>query len=166
MNLALVASAIRDRIRADTGTGGLFNTSTGLLHNTDHPTYGTGLEERTFPYILFDIEDTQADEFDADTTTATVRIHIVDAREQGIGRCVTILSRLYGDGVSQANNEPSYGIHRHPLVVTQQTGLLNWRACGVMFRRSGSTQHDAECFVFEEVYEVRLSADDAGVSPK
>lgn len=164
MNLARLASAIRDRIRADTGTGGLFNVTTGILRNSD-VLYGTGQVERVFPYVTFDVEATQADGFGHDHMLVTVTLHIVDDRNNGIGNCATIIDRVYGDAVTQPSDVPSFGLHRHPLTLTSETNYPDWKVGGVMYRRSSATRHDAECYVFEEVYEFHMSADAATPPP-
>ena len=41
---------------------------------------------------------------------------------EGPAAALLILDRLHGDAVFQANNVPTYGLHRHQLVITGGTG--------------------------------------------
>ena len=113
---------------ADTGTGGLFNGGSyaagGVITGFG---WGTGTPG-TFapPYVVMRLSHAIDDATNADTQNVTVQFRILDAAASGDVNIRKIQSRLYGDAVLQAGRIPTFGFHRHVLVL----GTNDWNAAG------------------------------------
>ncbi len=110
--------AIITRLKADTGTGGLYAGSTwasfiagGIYSNWGLPS------QFTTPYGVLEIS-LQADHtFPSDSFKALCSIAVFDNTRTGVNSVAKVLKRLHGDAVLQTGRVPSYGLHRHPLVL-------------------------------------------------
>jgi hypothetical protein len=154
-NLASLLRAIMDRAEGDTGSGGLFRSSTPLITGI----YASrGSQTLSFPYITVDTFDTEDDTFQTDAVTTTITFHVwIDATASAldpVDRASKILARLRGDAVKQNNRVPSYGFHR--WVPQVESGTMEW-ACSPMTRRGGTTAHEKDVYHFIEEYQVRQS---------
>lgn len=113
-----VELAILTRIKADTGTGGLYAGSAwasmiagGIYSNWGLPS------EFTTPYGVLEI-NLQADHtFPSDQFDVFCTIAVFDNTRTGVNNIAKTFKRLYGDAVLQAGRVPSYGLHRHSLAL-------------------------------------------------
>lgn len=156
MNLVALWTAIRARAVADTGTGGLFNVATPLVTGIYNTVAPPGLES-SYPYIIFNVANLeQRDAFNVDIVDVTVRFTVINLIEQsttsGMAECAAIIDRLYGDGIDRTDRIPTYGFHRHKLVIASG----DWVA-DTMRRTSQAQQHDVDHYEFIEEYRLLLS---------
>jgi hypothetical protein len=121
MILTSIYKAIFDRLKADTGTGGLYNGGNWKIISGAYSVYGTPAA-MVFPYLLVSVRLEQdhsltADEFNA-TATFTVYDQVQDAVAGDFGTNISsVLDRLHGNAILQAGRVPTYGFHRHLLVL-------------------------------------------------
>lgn len=121
MILTSIYKAIFDRLKADTGTGGLYNGGNWKIISGAYSVYGTPAAI-AFPYLLVSVRMEQdhsltADEFNA-TATFTVYDQVQDAVAGDFGTNISsVLDRLHGNAILQAGRVPTYGFHRHLLVL-------------------------------------------------
>jgi hypothetical protein len=121
MILTSIYKAIFDRLKADTGTGGLYNGGNWKIISGAYSVYGTPAA-MVFPYLLVSVRLEQdhsltADEFNA-TATFTVYDQVQDAVAGDFGTNISsVLDRLHGNAILQAGRIPTYGFHRHLLVL-------------------------------------------------
>lgn len=116
MSGALVAQAIKARIEADTGTGGLFNAATAYKLSGVYYTHGS--YERSLPYAVIDAPVQQDDTMDSDGGNVDWSVTVYDAANNGMEKLRPIYSRLHGDAVLQSSRRPTYGLHVHLLVLS------------------------------------------------
>jgi hypothetical protein len=121
MILTSIYKAIFDRLKADTGTGGLYAGGSWKIISGAYSVYGTPAA-MVFPYLLVSVRMEQdhsltADEFNA-TATFTVYDQVQDAVAGDFGTNISsVLDRLHGNAILQAGRIPTYGFHRHLLVL-------------------------------------------------
>ena len=121
MILTSIYKAIFDRLKADTGSGGLYNGGNWKIISGAYSVYGTPAA-MVFPYLLVSVRMEQdhsltADEFNA-TATFTVYDQVQDAVAGDFGTNISsVLDRLHGNAILQAGRIPTYGFHRHLLVL-------------------------------------------------
>ncbi len=113
--------AVMTRLKADTGTGGLYSASGGTAWNTSiiSGAYAVrGLPETlAFPYLVYTI-DTQPDyTADADAFSVGITFTVFEDARRGLDRVTATLDRLHGDAVLQSGWTPTYGFNRHKLVI-------------------------------------------------
>lgn len=163
MSLSLVAAAIRTRALADTGTGGLFNVGSPLVKSCTHE-YAPATDSATnladlLPYIVFTFPSWEEDQtFSSEMQRITCSFHVYTLRENGAVVGANIMDRIYGDAVTQANRTPTYGFHRHTLVLGSQVGLGNatWYP-SAMRRTSRNTAHERDVYHYIESYHIDLT---------
>lgn len=119
----LVAAAILNRIKADTGTGGLYEGSawsiiSGAWFAAASPA------TPAYPYVVYAVSSEPDDTFPADQRTFRVAFSIYDTADRGMDRVQAIMDRLYGDAMLQATRQPTYGLHRHRITIPSST--LGW----------------------------------------
>lgn len=119
---AAINQAIYDRIKADTGTNGLYKSGAWNIISGAYSVFGTP-NPIVFPYVLWSIRMEQdhslpADEFVV-TTTFTVYDQVQDYvnSSEYSARVSAVLDRLHGNAVLQTGRVPTYGFHRHLLVL-------------------------------------------------
>lgn len=121
MILTSIYKAIFDHLKADTGAGGLYNGGGWKIISGAYSVYGTPAA-MVFPYLLVSVRMEQdhsltADEFNA-TATFTVYDQVQDAVAGDFGTNISsVLDRLHGNAILQAGRIPTYGFHRHLLVL-------------------------------------------------
>jgi hypothetical protein len=122
MLLATINQAIYDRIKADTGSGGLYKSGAWSIISGAYSVFGSP-NPMVFPYLLWSIRMEQdhslpADEFNV-TATFTVYDQIQDyvTSSEYHARVTSVLDRLHGNAVLQNGRVPTYGFHRHLLVL-------------------------------------------------
>lgn len=143
--------AIKARAATDTGAGGLFNASTPLVSGI-YPNIGP--ENQDFPWIVFDLADTRSSlMFKQDMFFKTVQFGVyVPEETESIAdphqRASDIIQRLYGDYVSATQTPPTFGFHRHLLVLSG-----TWT--GMHMQKTGdSIEHEDGVLHFVETYSV------------
>lgn len=151
MNNARVATALVARLNGDAT---LVSALTGGLW--------FGMQRATTfnpPYAVFNLQDAEDDTFTDDGSLVEIEFRIVST---AIGTAASSLSvpsaiidRIKGDAMLQAGRTPSYGLHRHLLVL--DSGGENYVG-GFVQRVGGETAHDIDNYVFIERYRVYQSA--------
>lgn len=122
MNLAELYDAIVTRAKADTGSGGLFNTTSPLVNafyvNRTPPETG-------FPYVICNLVGADGRHaFNKSVFEIRVRMAVFMERQSHtvsdpLLRVSNILERLRGNWSSSSPaTAPTYGFDRHPLALT------------------------------------------------
>lgn len=110
--------AIITRLKADTGTGGLYAGSAWASYIAGGIWSNWGLPSQfTTPYAVLEINMNADNTFDADMNEVLVSFAIFDNTRTGVNNIAKVLKRLYGDAVLQTGRVPSYGLHRHTLAL-------------------------------------------------
>lgn len=164
MNDVGVAQAIIARLKTDMGSGGLWETAgvSKLLSitSTDGPVMATSIPAIT-PYLVLRLINFQQDDtYDGDSGTYQWQLDLVDDHGNGNtlgedrGRAIGV--RIFGDAIAQTGRIPTYGMHRHKLVLTT-TGDAGapWSA-GVMYRTGVTPLHEVDVYRWAHSYEVRI----------
>lgn len=169
MNITGVSQAILARIQADTGSGGVWETAgvyKALSVNFIEGKRGTVGEFATLcPYIVYDFENATTDEdaFASDLNKLMWTIHVWDDKKNanatapGGLRGSGMVDRLYGDGIAQTNRAPTYGFHRHQLVLTTTGAAAAPWAAGMVSVERLDTAHDEEAYHWILEISVRLA---------
>ena len=79
---------------------------------------------------------------------------------EGPAAALLILDRLHGDAVFQANNVPTYGLHRHQLVITGGTGETHAVTATDRIGDRGERVSDAEAMMVAH-YRLSIAATSA-----
>lgn len=152
MNATRLFVALKARLDADTGTGGLFATGANLIsgvYNTLAPTTLTD----TNSYIVFNVASAeQMDGFNIDVIEYTFYLSIFTPVDSGLSAAQAIIDRIYGNALSQAGRVPTYGLHRHSLTLTS----TSWRG-GIMHRIDQQTNHTETVYQHIETYRIITS---------
>jgi hypothetical protein len=147
MMMVAINQAIIDRIKADTGTDGLFSGSAGTTWNTTLFPGGGGIlgvtgspTNASRPYGLYTINTVQTQHtFKSDGFTYQIAFAFFDDPSQGLARLVPIADRLFGNRPLQANGIPTYGLHGHTLVLPTNLLLATCTACRCVSSNSVET---------------------------
>lgn len=122
MIFASIHQAIYDRLKADTGTGGLYAGNQWNIVSGAYSLFGTPAPI-VFPYILFTVRMDQDHSLTADEYNVTATFNVFDqcqdwtTASQFDSRIAAVMNRLHGNAVLQAGRVPTYGFHRHLLVL-------------------------------------------------
>lgn len=162
MSAVLVAEAIYTRLKADTGTGGLYSASGGTTWLTSILSAAYGLEgtpgQLVYPYMVFSVQ-TGAHEptFTGDSFNYTITIQHYEDSTSGLDAIRAGFNRLYGDAALQASRAPSYGLHRHLLVLDTDSGKnpLGWVGAPITCISNSIQMADEKVIVSELVFETR-----------
>lgn len=118
MNVVDFEYICQQRLKADTGSGGLYSGGGGALNTSI-----LGSEIRTqlappgtvaYPYLVIRGEYVQNDTAQDDAQDATLRIYIVDAMANGLAAARIVARRVYGNAMTNGGT-PGHGFHRHIL---------------------------------------------------
>jgi len=134
-----LAKAIEDRIKADTGTNGLYQggswqTITGAWYYHK----GSGAP----PYVVFNIRQDEDHTLTSDGCNYTVTFSMFADVSNGGQILQWVWDRLFGDSMLQSNRVPSYGFNRHPLVIP--TNPLSATSTTLVFVGSDEVQVEDE----------------------
>ncbi len=157
MSPGLLSNAILSRIKADSGSGGLY--SGGAYTTITGAGWNTASGSLARPYIVWEISGSGDDSLTSDDIVRRVVFTAVDEVSRGCDRLDTVWNRLYGDAMLQSGRIPSYGFHRHN--VTLATGSTNpLSAVGGMFYLidDNLTQTDETTVTLTMTFEVRTTA--------
>lgn len=126
MILSTIYAAILNRLKADTGTGGLYVGNAWNLITGAYAVYGSP-NPVTGPYMVYTVRMDQAhttvgDEYNC---VATFRIYAHTqeaASDDNIGLTViAAMDRIHGNAVLRNGRVPTYGFNRHLLVLPTNT---------------------------------------------
>jgi len=172
MNTSVLARAVYERLVSDSGSGGLFENTNGPLWDAlaagNHRLrryVGTDLDEKVAPggkpLVVFNIEEAFVGDkdltFKGDGATARVIISIY-SKPQAVSNDPTteyvqqVQARIFGDATLNADTVPTYGLHRHPLVLSGEYG---WKATQIMWERS-TEQYDEKYHVVTMTFATRM----------
>lgn len=122
MIVSAIHRAILSRIKADTGVGGLYASSAWNIISGAYSIFGTPAAI-VYPYLMFTTRMEQDHSLTSDdfrvTATFTCFDQVLDYTSTTAfsGRVSAVMDRLHGDAVLQAGRVPTYGFHRHLLVL-------------------------------------------------
>lgn len=144
MILTTIYQAIFDRIKADTGAGGLYNGNAWNVISGAYSIFGTPAAI-TFPYLLVSVRMDQDHSMTADEFNCTVTFQVFDQVQDAVagnfaGRISGVMDRLHGNAILQAGRIPTYGFHRHLLVLG--TNGYTAKASNCLVRTYDSTMID------------------------
>lgn len=148
MILDVINQAIYDRIKADTGAGGLYAGSAWNIISGAYTIFGTP-NAMVYPYLLWNTRLDQDHSLTADEWNASVTFTVFDQVQDYVsssnwnGRVAGVLTRLHGDAVLNAGRIPSYGFHRHLLVLPTNGYTAKASNCFVRTYDSGMTDDHA-----------------------
>jgi hypothetical protein len=116
----LTAKAILDRLKADTGDGGIYEGGDwtlveGAWNNLANPGNGTR------PYIVYSFSGDSEDSQTSDEDLLTLTFQVYDNATNGTDTITAVLDRLHGNGILQTGRIPTYGFHRHVLALDTNT---------------------------------------------
>lgn len=152
MNATRLFVAIKARLDADTGAGGLFATGANLISGVYQTIAPTTLNDDN-SYIVFSVASVQnQDAFTMDVVEYTIYLSVFAPVDGGTAAPQAIIDRIYGNAISQAGRIPTYGLHRHSLVLTS----TSWKG-GIMHRIDQQTNHSETVLNYVEVYRVTCS---------
>lgn len=123
MILAPIYQAIFDRMKADTGTGGLYNGGSWKLITGGAYTVFASPNAITGPYLVFSVSMVQQNTTTGDEFLCTAQFNLFDRLNESsssdyIGTSLLpALDRLHGNAVLQSGRVPTYGFNRHRLVL-------------------------------------------------
>lgn len=125
MLVAAVAQAVYDRIKADNGSSGFWNTAGagswrpklagGAWFIGRDPT--SAIDFATTPFLVFSLSSVGDDTFTSDREDYSLTFTVYDYASRGSTFLPDIIDRLHGDAMLQAGRVPSYGFHNHLLVL-------------------------------------------------
>lgn len=138
-----IETYIYDRLIAQT-------TLTNIIGTRLTNIYGSKATLET-PYVVYEVGDSQEqDTMRGDGVELTITFHIVDRADGNTNaNCHTIRQQILGDGATQSNKQPTYGLHR--LVVGELPS--GWEA-GQFYRTGGSTAHELNFLHYIETYKI------------
>jgi hypothetical protein len=148
MILDSINTAIYNRIKADTGAGGLYASSAWNIISGAYTIFGTP-NAITYPYLLWNTRLDQDHSLTADEWNASVTFTVFDqvqdytSSANWAGRVAAVLTRLHGDAVLQNGRIPTYGFHRHLLVLPTNGYTAKASNCFVRTYDSGMTDDHA-----------------------
>ena len=124
---AAVYQAIYDRLKADTGTGGLYNGGSWKLITGGAYALVGSPNPVTGPYLVYNVRMEQdhttiGDEYQC-ICTMRLFAHTQNAdADANVGtNIIAALDRIHGNGVLQNGRVPTYGFNRHRLVLPTNT---------------------------------------------
>jgi hypothetical protein len=123
MILAPIYQAIYDRMKADTGAGGLYNGGAWNLITGGAYTVFAAPTPITGPYLVFSVAMQQQNTTTGDEFLCTATFNLYDRLNESsqtayIGTSILpALDRLHGNAVLQNGRVPTYGFNRHRLVL-------------------------------------------------
>lgn len=146
MNLADFETAVLTRLALDTT---LMDAVQGVYNTLARP--GDNISKSGKPYIVLgNIEWPLELTFVDNIAAITFTLYHVDAIENGRAAISTVMDRTYGDSFGQGGT-PTYGLHRHPLVVSGDN------VAGTIRCQGGRTEHTDEALVYAVNYAVYLT---------
>lgn len=152
MNLVKVAEAVQTRLKADTGTGGLYNVASPLI-TASH--FCDASDSATYPYVVFSIEAANQSPtlLGSEVYECFIDFHIYSDKASGYAVCSSIIDRIFGDVVSQTGTHvPGYGFHRYVLSLSG-----GWTGSPVVRESMDCDLSDKDVYHFRESYKVIIS---------
>jgi len=120
--ISAIHQAILSRIKADTGAGGLYAGNAWNIISGAYSIFGPP-SAITYPYLMFTTRLEQDHTLTSDdfrvTATLTIFEQVLDYTSGAAfsARVSAAMDRLHGNAVLQAGRVPTYGFHRHLLVL-------------------------------------------------
>jgi hypothetical protein len=119
--LSAVNQAILDRLKADTGTGGLYQS--GAWNLISGAWAAAAPAAATFPYLVWTLNwsaapSRQADEYEliaSFTIYDDASVYVDDSNFAN--RVSPVMDRIHGDAVLQSGCVPTYGFNRYALTL-------------------------------------------------
>lgn len=154
-----IFAAIRDRLMADTGAGGLVNADVPLVTGVY---FLRAPASAAAPYIVIRSPRGSAPHEGFGTSSRTREIAVeyyvqtAPALEYDpVARAFAIQNRIEGDWDEQAGGAPTYGLNRwHPTL----TGASGWEADIVEYREDGEFEADPSTMLaFAVLFDVTVS---------
>jgi len=123
MILATIYTAIMNRMKADTGTGGLYNGATWNYITGGATTIFAPPTAITGPYLVYSVAMTAEPTTVGDEFLCVATFNLYDRLAESTSSSylgtslLPALDRLHGNAVLQTGRVPTYGFNRHQLVL-------------------------------------------------
>lgn len=137
MILAPIYQAIYDRMKADTGTGGLYAGSQWNYISGGAYTVFAAPNPITGPYLVFSVAMQQQNTATGDEFLCTATFNLYDRLNESSSdnylgtSLLPALDRLHGNAVLRTGRVPTYGFNRHELVLPTNTYSATASTCMV-----------------------------------
>lgn len=162
MNLGPLEDAIGDRLKADTGTGGLWEQSGGepVLVGEISNQWRDPDGSLSKPVVVFRVES--ADRFDSqdhDGLSVRLTVHVLAPASLGTAAARKALDRIYGNAATNSGT-PAVGLHRwEPEDISVIHAAMGTVTMGVSILRriAHATNHDADFYEWIETYETEVA---------
>lgn len=128
MICTLPALAAIERLKADTGTGGLYNGGDWNIISGAYFTLAAPGTAQVYPYIVITASADYDDTMVSDDQKCTIGISVFGSAIEGVEKLHQVAARIWGDAVLQTGRAPTYGLHRHRLVLSNSSTLNPWGA--------------------------------------
>ncbi len=164
LNLAGFKAAIIARVQSDQFSGGLW-AAQRLINAITYTYEGrdamSGIKT-AMPYVAFDVPSAeQVDGFTHDLQEIYFRFHVwyhfTRNKDAAITAAGTICDRLYGNALAVSTRIPTYGFHRHKLVLTITGDTATPWTAGVCYRTGSNEAHENDALHFIETYRVNMA---------
>lgn len=153
MNLAQLWQSIYSRL---TGDATLVAAVQGFF-NVVAPPNLVSFAASGRPYVVFSIAASNHDDaFSVDIVEHTIRFSIIANGRSGLSVPAAIIKRIYGDAMKQVTRVPSYGLHRHKLVIPTAGEASEW-AGGYIQHVDSAQDHTTDIYHFIETFRVMTS---------
>jgi hypothetical protein len=161
MNIAELTNAVVTRLKADSGSGGIWNTTGGQSCHPDAGGGGIWVEDGdpaalAFPMIVLAFQDTEQPAMNSEGALAVVQVNIFERKERGLSKASVLIERVYGDAMTHGDRVPVFGLHRHVLSI-DASSVMGWTG-GMMQRARGFTAHDRDVWHFIEEYTIHTTS--------
>ena len=147
-------TAVYSRLKADTGSGGLYNAGNPLITSAYNE---EAARDAVFPYVVFSVGSyTSQDTFLKDMKEVALRFNVyTEMFPNTTGATMTlgsqILERLYGDAMLHTPPVPTYGFNRHMLDLAALSST--WRATHALMVNEMTAHEEG---VYHWIQEYRL----------
>lgn len=131
-----ITRAVIDRLKADTGSGGLYQGSTPTLVSGIY--YYAAPAGVARPYIVLNISQDEDHALTSSGGACVVSVRIVGDMSDGGDQMQVVWNRVFGDAMLQTGRVPSYGLDRHTL--TLPTNPLSATCTALIFTGSGDVE--------------------------
>jgi len=155
-----LAKCVLDRLKADIGTGGIYQGGGWTLVDGAYNNLASPARTQR-PYIVYTFSSEKDDSQTSDEEIVTVTFNIYHEATVGTDLITAIIDRLHGDAILQAGRIPTFGFHRHIMVLP--TNGYNAQATECLRQSVDVGPLDTSTVIATVIYEFRISAQ--AVSP-
>lgn len=145
-----LSTAVVARLRADATLTALLASGTNSIGSEEM----TARTQSGYPYICVFIDATpQSDGFSLDGIDAQFSVHVFSLTTAGLVAPAAIVTRIYGDAISQASRQATYGLHRWK----PSSSIGGFTNPTLVVRQDGTTDHEVDHYRFIERYRLDMT---------